>query len=188
MSEVFQFQGAEYSKVGKNNALDRVVVSYTLLKGPKKGETWKTGTLVKNLDEDSRTTLKALKPGDYVSLLIEKNEQGYKNINAVSPATEADAASQPTVAKSATTGSTFDNVGVKVGAARNQAIAFLSATQGDYTLDNVDEVAYEILQRQAKMEENHRKGINPFEEELANAETTNNGPAFDDVDDPDVPF
>lgn len=56
----------------------------------------------------------------------------------------------------------YDQTGVKVGAARNQAIAYLTAIQGDnFDLDDVDRVAYEIVERQAAMEDNVRKNINP---------------------------
>jgi hypothetical protein len=63
-------------------------------------------------------------------------------------------------AKPGTTSSKpFDDTGIKVGAARNQAIAFLSATKGKaFSLDDVDATAYEIVKRQAVQEENVRSG------------------------------
>ena len=56
----------------------------------------------------------------------------------------------------------FDDTGVKVGAARNQAIAFLAATKGkSFTLDDVDRIAYEIVGRQATQETNVRNKTIP---------------------------
>jgi len=50
-------------------------------------------------------------------------------------------------------GKTYDDTGVKVGAARNQAIAFLAATKGtSFTLDDVDKTAELIITRQAAQE------------------------------------
>lgn len=57
---------------------------------------------------------------------------------------------------------TFDDTGVKVGAARNQSIAFLAATRGtNFTLDDVDTIAYQIIGRQAAQEENVRNKTIP---------------------------
>lgn len=86
--------------------------------------------------------------------------------------------------------SNYDNTGIKVGAARNQAIAFLAATKKGFSLDDVDQVAYEILTRQAKMEKNHREGVNPFEDQAEAAnEVHNNGDAIDDEQfSDDIPF
>lgn len=162
MSEVFEFQSADWSKVGKNAGIDRVVVNYKLLKGPKAGEVWSTGTLAMNLDEESRAALKTLSPGDLVNLDIGRNEQNYRCVNAVRTVDAAEAAVQKQAAAAAPRIAHDNTIGIKVGAARNQAIAFLSATRGKkFTLDDVDAVAYEIVGRQAEQEKHVKAGVIP---------------------------
>lgn len=146
----------EKVKAGKT---DRLVLHYELLDGPKKGEVWKIGALAIKLPEDSRKTLLAAKPGDVVNVSLEK-EGNYWNMTAVEKAVvqQNNAIAAPK--------QTFDNVGIKVGAARNQAIAYLAAQGKKFTLDDVDDVAYEIIARQQAQENNIRDGNNPFEHKV----------------------
>jgi hypothetical protein len=82
---------------------------------------------------------------------------------------------------------TYDDTGVKVGAARNQAIAFLAATKGtNFTLDDVDLIAYQIIDRQAAQEAT----IRAKKDEVNNAvnEQQNQQAAQASEDNDEVPF
>lgn len=113
------------------------------------------------------------KPGDEF-LVIKELKGQYWNFKEFQPttnwtkpkpwhATAGNATSEFT--KSTNTSSqtrNFDDTGIKVGAARNQALAFLGATKGkNFTLDDVDTIAYQIVKRQAEQENNVRNNTIP---------------------------
>jgi hypothetical protein len=89
----------------------------------------------------------------------------------------------------------YDDTGVKVGAARNQAIALLGikgfadklAPESTFNLNHVDDLAYEIIKRQAAMEERVRNEGKQSESELK-TESHQQNQYPEDNDDSDVPF
>lgn len=137
---------------------DYILLTYTRLTGDDAGKEKKSGNFLSAL-VSSIEVLKVLKPGDECNITKEKKGD-YWNITSI------DMGDAPVVkdrgeykAKSTNNSGTFDNVGVKVGAARNQAIAFLAATRGkDFTLDDVDAIAFEVVTRQQKQEDAVRNG------------------------------
>ncbi len=153
-------QKAEYirhefdTKKTKN---DYIIVHYKRLDGNNPGEETKGGAFVASLSESSKDLIKA--GGTFV---VVKTKAGkFWNLTEV-----VDVSTYVEKPKSTYTGtksyssSTYDTTGVKVGAARNQAIAFLAATKGTkFTLDDVDAIAYEIVTRQAKQEDTVRAGV-----------------------------
>ncbi len=165
----------EDKKAGRT---DRVVLHYSSAKT--NGATWEIGALIVKLDSSSREILQKLrdkapvKKDTGVSKLyeglndlatIETNKvDGYWNLITISSAQQSGATQATNIAQNTTVAKTktYDDTGVKVGASRNQALAFLAATQGkNFTLDDVDTVAYEIVKRQAAQEENVRNGTTP---------------------------
>ena len=115
-----------------------------------------------------------------IAIEISKNDKGFYNVTQVRPK-GAQTASAGAVVSSNTTSST---VGIKVGAARNQAIAFLSATKGkSFTLDDVDQIAYEIVSRQAAQEKIVASGKNPFDktEESADVDVSDDAVGSDEI-------
>ena len=156
----------------------RIDLVHTELDGStfKQGQNNKVGTLASKLDADSTATLRAAKAGDTLSIEITK-EGNFWNLtkaaagNSRAPTGQSNAPQQKK--------EPFDTVGVKVGAARNQAIAYLSATKGTkFTLEDVDVVAYEIVVRQQAQEDAIRSNENPFS---AVKEPASVG-SFDDTD------
>lgn len=174
MQKTVRVVRTEVTKAGKT---DRIVLHHTNLDGStyKAGTPDKIGALAVKLDDASRNTVLAAKAGD--TLAIEMLKEGdYWNLTKVAVGSSGTYASHTATTQ---TKKPFDDVGVKVGAARNQSIAILSATKGSkFTLDDVDALAYEIVIRQAKQEDNIRNNTNPAE---ANRETTSVG-TFDDDD------
>jgi hypothetical protein len=167
---------------GKTKKVD---LTFEHLTGKFVGQAWTKGNLIPNLDKASLDILATAKPGDQVAIELAKNEKGFYNLTKVATAQNTNKATAGN-----TKNSTFDNVGIKVGAARNQAIAFLSATKGKaFTLDDVDRVAYEIVIRQAAQEEAISSGNNPAEEpqKALNEETTTSMEQNLDVTD-ELPF
>lgn len=146
--------------------------------------------LIGSLAESSQKVIKSLKQGSRF-VVVKKMVQNTKNpsqpywnleeFRDVSTWVE-----KPKYKKEQ--GGQWDQTGIKVGAARNQAIAFLSATKGkSFTLDDVDEVAYEIVARQAKQEEVVRSGNNSYE--INATEThTKDVDVYEDTQDDEVPF
>lgn len=122
--------------------------------------------LNKYLNSDSTAVLEKLKIGS--EFVVVKEEQGeywnFKELRDIStyvakPAWEGGQKSGYT--RQSGGKSNYDDTGVKVGASRNQAIAYLAATKGTkFTLDDVDTVAMEIVKRQAAMETAVRKENN----------------------------
>lgn len=164
MKKTVKVNKVETVKAGK---VDRIVLHYEVLDGQKKGEVWKIGALAIKLDESTRGKLKTVKPGDIVDITMEK-DGNYWNLTKVEDGDTSSVASAGSPVKSATRA--YDDTGVKVGAARNQAIAYLSATKGKaFTLDDVDATAYEIIERQAAQELTVRAGNNPAKPEAVNA-------------------
>ncbi len=144
---------------------DKIEFTYTRKDGdsPKSGQ--KAGQLMSLMSDALKTQLKTLDVGSEVVVVkteSEANAKGvsYWNLSAIEDAATFVAKPKSTWAggnKSGYQKKEYDDTGVKVGAARNQAIAFLSATMGNkYTLDDVDTIAYEIVERQAAMESNIR--------------------------------
>lgn len=167
MKKTVKVSKVETLKAGK---VDRIVLHYEVLDGPKKGEVWRIGALGVKLDESSRNKLKAAQPGDVVDITIEK-DGNYWNLTKVESTGSASAQAPQSPAGSSNTtykaaSKPYDDTGVKVGAARNQAIAYLSATKGKaFTLDDVDATAYEIVERQSAQEATVRAGNNPAKPE-----------------------
>lgn len=166
MKKTVKVSKVETLKAGK---VDRIVLHYEVLDGPKKGEVWKIGALGVKLDDPTRNNLKAASPGDIVDITMEK-DGNYWNLTKVEDVgNTASAPSTGGYTKPATTSYSkpaYDDTGVKVGAARNQAIAYLSATKGTkFTLDDVDATAYEIVERQGAQEATVRAGNNPAKPE-----------------------
>jgi hypothetical protein len=167
MKKTIKVNKVESLKSGK---VDRVVLHYEVLDGPKKGEVWKIGALKVKLDEASRNLLTGSE-GDLRDITIEK-DGNYWNLTKVeatgSMSTQSSGEYNKSTTNSTKTASSkpFDDVGIKVGAARNQAIAYLSATKGTkFTLDDVDATAYEIVERQSAQEATVRAGNNPAKPE-----------------------
>lgn len=182
MKKTVKVSKVETLKAGK---ADRVVLHYELLDGPKKGEVWKIGALFVKLDEASRKKIKAVKSGDVVEidLLKEGNYWNLKSIGDADSTPKATSTYKPYEKKSS---NNDDNLtGIKVGAARNQAIAFLSATKGaNFTLDDVDATAYEIIDRQATQEKTVKSGVKPAVEQAQQTNTV----SFDTTDIPEDDF
>ncbi len=164
MKKTVKVSKVETVKAGK---VDRVILHYEVLDGPKKGEVWKIGALGVKLEESTRNKLKTLKGGEVVDITMAK-DGNYWNLTKVEEAGSAPAQSNSggNSKGGSTSAARYDDTGVKVGAARNQAIAHLSATKGkEFTLDDVDATAYEIIERQAAQEATVRAGNNPAKPE-----------------------
>lgn len=168
-TQLAEFVKAEKTTVGKNDT-PAVNVHYKRLDGEKAGTEMTVRYLVGKLDQDSLAVLKELKPGG--KFVVEKEKQGdFWNLTGFKPESEFKAKPAYTGGgnhnkggynKSSGGNSTYDTTGVKVGAARNQAIAYLAATKGTkFTLDDVDAVAYDIVNRQQTQEENVRNKTIP---------------------------
>jgi hypothetical protein len=155
-----------------------------------KGKEFKVSTNVDALDETSKKFLRPLN-GQSVDLKVnaDVNKDGkFWSLNSISEATQEQLqqAAEKKAQYNNNKGGSYDNTGVKVGAARNQAIAYLAAVKDKFNLNDVDEAAYEILERQAAMEKNYKDGINPFEEETKNQQEQDTQDALENDD--DVPF
>jgi len=181
--------------VGKNNT-PGVKVDYKRLDGDEPGKAQSVTYIKGKIPEESRQLLSKLKTGDkFVVVKVKKENEVYFNLSEFKDASTWVA---PPPKKPWTGGGKsyekkeYDQTGVKVGAARNQAIAFLAATKGTkFTLDDVDSVAYEIVKRQQTQEDAVRVGINKHqaqddiirqqqEEQLANEQ--HNRDLDDDID------
>lgn len=156
---------AEAVAAGKTK---RVVLHYTSEKT--KGQTWSYGALAPQLDKESLDYFKELKQrldqGGQPELVgIEAAKEGnYWNLKKIGKPDTSTQSQKGSSTNSGTSAGKYDDTGVKVGASRNQAIAFLAATKGtNFTLDDVDQVAYDIVKRQAAQEDNVRKGVNPYD-------------------------
>lgn len=183
MKKTVRVSKVESVKAGKT---DRIVLHYEVLDGPKKGEVWKIGALKVKLDESSRNSLKGAE-GDLRDITIEK-DGNYWNLMKVEGAGSAPTQTQSTTTNlkhnAETIRKAFDDTGIKVGAARNQAIAYLSATKGKaFTLDDVDATAYEIVERQAAQEETVRSGNNPAKPEALAEQAQQQAYSDDEVTD-----
>lgn len=155
MKKTVKVSKVESVKAGK---VDRIVLHYEVIDGPKKGEVWKIGALAIKLEDATRAKLNSAQPGDVVDITMEK-DGNYWNLTKVE---DSDASSGASTQKATSIDKKWDDTGVKVGAARNQAIAYLSATKGKaFTLDDVDATAYEIIERQAAQESTVRAGNSP---------------------------
>jgi len=178
-----QYIKKEQTTVGAQ-AIPAINVYYTRLDGEKPQEL-SVRYLVGKLDEASRAILGTLKKGDKFVVVKEEAPNAkdpahpFWNLKEFRAADTfvAKPKSTWTGNKSNSEKTPFDNIGVKIGAARNQAIAILgTALDNGLTLqgylDKLDALAYDIVKRQAVMEENVRKGITPLtdhmEEALAN--------------------
>lgn len=171
-------------KHGKNDAL---ALEYEHLSGKFQGQVWTISGLALALPAEDRELLLKSKPGDNVVIDRKSNEgkdrdgnpKTFWALSSVLPPSSLN--KQPTASdnhtsshsKSHTTTTTsnhkaYDDTGIKVGASRNQAIAFLAATRGNkFTLDDVDKVAMEIVHRQAAQEELVRIDFVMSEDEYA---------------------
>ncbi len=167
VANIVEVVKVEKNKRGKGDYLELV---YKHLKGNYAGQEWKIGNFTTALSEPVRALLLSSKAGDQVELETKK-EGGFWNLASVTKAKEilptlvnpnVRLGGNPNIVVATVTKPTYDQTGVKVGASRNQAIAFLAATKGTkFTLDDVDKVAYEIVDRQARQEDNVRLGVNP---------------------------
>ncbi len=163
-------------EIVKAGQTDRVVLHYTGLDGSSytPGTPDRIGALAVQLDAETLATVKGAKSGQILNIEMTKTDK-YWNLTKATVGSSGTfvthtSAPRPPAKKP------FDDVGVKVGASRNQAIAFLSATKGTkFTLDDVDTLAYEIVIRQAKQEDNVRNTV------LASREAVSVG-SLDDSD------
>lgn len=198
--QLAQFIKWEKTTIGPKNT-PAVNVTYTRLDGDYAGKELTVRYLVGTLDEASGEVLKSLKAG--TKFVVVKEEipnkkdpaKPYWNLKEFRKA-------DTFVEKPAYTSGKgnygakkeYDTTGVKVGAARNQAIAFLAATKGtNFTLDDVDKIAYEIIKRQQKQEDAVRGGeettekINNEENDKQNQQAVYLEPEELPFDD-DIPF
>lgn len=158
-----EFIKAEKTVVGKNNT-PAINVHYKRLDGMQAGKEMSVRYLAGKLDADSTDVLKALKTGDKFTV-VKKKEGEYWNLDSFKA--EDAHASRPRSAPPQSSGGGYtktekDQTGVKVGAARNQAIAYLAATRGvQFGLDDIDDIAYEIVKRQQVQEDHVRAGTSP---------------------------
>ena len=188
-----EYEGASDVKLGKKGTPGKEI-KYTGLDGNNKGKAGlKAVYLIGTIDEASRKFLATLKPGGkFVVVKTKKPGEEYYNVSGFESA-------EGYTPKEAWTGNKagggggkynpaakkeYDTTGVKVGAARNQAIAFLSATKGaKFTLDDVDVTAYEIVKRQQVQEDVVRSGAS-----APGAATESNTQDLEDGDDDDIDF
>lgn len=82
MKKTVKVSKVETMKAGK---VDRLVLHYEVLDGPKAGEVWKIGALAVKLDEPSRNLLKSAKAGDMLDIEITK-DGNYWNLTSVATA------------------------------------------------------------------------------------------------------
>lgn len=150
-----------------------VTLHYDREDGDKKGAN--TGKYLKGtLGENSINILKNIKKGDKFVVVKEAKttkdgKQFWNVVELRSADTFVPKEKKEWKGKNNYEKKEYDQTGVKVGAARNQAIAYLSAIQGDnFDLDDVDRIAYEIVRRQAIMEDNVRKNIDPNNNDIDN--------------------
>lgn len=186
-TQLAEFKKWEKTTVGAQNT-PAVNVLYKRLDGDAPKD-MTVRFLTGKLPEASQKVLKELKEGDKFVVVKEKSGE-YWNLKEFQAASEwkekpAYTPNKQWAGKSggSYTKPAYDDTGVKVGAARNQALAYLAATwkgQESFTLDDVDKTAYEIVQRQAAMEANVRAGVSvapTTEEHFTN-----------DNQDEDIPF
>jgi hypothetical protein len=170
-TQLGEFQKWEKTTVGKNN-LPAVNVHYRRLDGEDQKD-MSVRYIVGKLDKGSQDVLRGLKAGDHF-VVVKKKEGEYWNLDSFKPVTEWKEKPKKQWNGNQGQQKTYDDTGVKVGAARNQAIAALSSGKfvwdkisgeehghvpiESFSLDDIDAVAYEIVKRQAAMEENVRNG------------------------------
>lgn len=181
-------------------------IIYTRLDGDYAGKetnvTYFTGTL----DEASTNVLKSLKEGDkfVINKISAPNAKDptrpFWNLESFSPAdtfVEKPAYVPRAGGFTAASKKEYDQTGVKVGAARNQAIALLTGIDFlpkgttiknaiQTVLDIVDQWAYEIVKRQSAMEDNIRAGIDitPKLEQALESQQQNR----DEYEEEELPF
>lgn len=204
--QLCEFVGWEKTTVGAKNT-PIVNVNYVRKDGKDAGKQSTVRYLIGTLDDNSGTILKGLKKGD--EFVVVKEEvpntkdpaKPYWNLKEFRAATTfvAKPAYNPGGYGGGGAKKEYDTTGIKVGAARNQAIAFLAATKGtNFNLDDVDKVAYEIIKRQQIQEDNIRNNKVDTTTKLRNEE--NNKQMQQEVDlglpeieeelpfDDDIPF
>lgn len=201
------FESSNDVKLGKKGTPGKEIL-YTGLDGNNKGKAGlKAVYLIGTIDDASRKVLASLKSGDkFVVVKTKKPGDEYYNVSGFESAegytpkaawtgnkfTEGGASTRMSGADRYSK-KEFDTTGIKVGAARNQAIALLTGI--DFfpkattikdpmktVLDVVDQWAYEIVKRQQVQEDVVRSGTStPQQEvELANAQMQQD--LDDDVD------
>jgi hypothetical protein len=186
-TQLAEFVKMESTTVGKNNTPANVL-HYKRLDDDSNKES-KVTFLVGKVPGASEV-LGAAKVGDHFVLEKEENDKGFWNASAFKPVTEW----KPKPKKEYSQSGGYskgewkpkDETGVKVGAARKQAMTFLAATKGkSFTLDDVDTLAYEMLKRQAAQEAVVRNGesMPPNTPAYATEDQFTN-----DTGDDDVPF
>lgn len=197
MQKTVKVVAVESAKAGKT---DRIVFHYTDLNGGSytPGTPDKIGALAVKLDPDSLKVFTSLKDkatdkkqttggwyysglSDVITIEMVKDDK-YWNLTKASTASASNSGSSTQQQQPAK--KPFDDVGVKVGASRNQAIAILGSfksggkgTLVEY-LNEVDALSYEIVVRQAAQEDNVRAGTNPATTPIKSATDS-----FVDVDD-----
>lgn len=148
--------------IGPQNIPGREI-NYKRLDGDEPGKAMAAKYIKGNIPEESRQLLSKLKAGDKFVVVKQLDGKWWNLKEFRDGSTWVD---KP-VKKPWTGGGggksfekkDYDQTGVKVGAARNQAIAFLAATKGNnFTLDDVDSTAYDIVKRQQAQEDNVRSG------------------------------
>lgn len=198
--QLCEFVGWEKTTVGAKNT-PAVNVNYIRKDGKDAGKQNTVRYLIGTLDDNSGTILKALKKGDEFVVVKEEvpnakdPSKPYWNLKEFRAATTfvAKPAYNPGGYGGGGAKKEYDTTGIKVGAARNQAIAFLAATKGtNFNLDDVDKVAYEIIKRQQIQEDNIRNNKVDTTTKLRNEE--NNKQMQQEVDlglpeiDEELPF
>jgi hypothetical protein len=194
-----QYVRHEPIKVGKNGT-PAIKVYYTRQDGEQKGKEQSVQYLVGKLDEASKAILKeASASAGLFNVVKEKKEtdEYYNFVRFQAADTFVEKEKKPwtggkqwqaEVERNYIKGpkKEYDQTGVKVGAARNQAIAFLAATKGSaFTLDDVDEMAYVIVKRQQRQEDLVRSGGLERQQE---EEGLSNQQHNQDLDDEELPF
>lgn len=204
-TQLAQFVKWEKTTIGPKNT-PAVNVTYTRLDGDYAGKELTVRYLVGTLDEASGEVLKSLKAGTKFVVVKEEMpnksdpKKPYWNLKEFRKA-------DTFVEKPAYTSGKgnygakkeYDTTGVKVGAARNNAVAILSATGAlsglsiQKALDLVDEVSFQIVSRQEAQEIRVKKeGIEDADNKKLESDKQNQqsvdlepeGLAFDD----DIPF
>lgn len=160
---------------------DYTSIVYQYLTGNYAGVDKRIGNFPNKLSNETKALLKSAKAGDTVYLetaerLVGNNK--YIDLVAVSSHGVADiptsATSSSSTSNTSKVSTGYDTTGVKVGAARNQAIAFLAATKGTkFSLQDVTATAYQIVKDQQEQEDNVRSGIDPTKSPSKSASDVN---------------
>lgn len=156
----------EQIKVGKNGT-PAIKVTYIRQDGEQKGKEQSIKYFVGKLDDVSKEILKTASASAGLFNVVKEKKPGDEYYNFVKFQAADTFVEKPASTWTGNKGGSwgksekkeYDTTGVKVGAARNQAIAFLAATKGSkFTLDDVDSTAYEIVKRQQAQEDAVRSG------------------------------